>query len=301
MADYGVIPTGFNRKPLTVILQEIETSNQTELGSGVIQTPQSPLGQLNGLMADLIAQLWEFAETTYNSHDPDAAEGNNLDRLAKLRLLRRAAQEQDEGFRRAITNQGQARIDLQDITRAVAGLDGVTYVQVFLNDGDAVDANGIPRGSIAVAVLGGNDEELAEVLRQYIVPGISTFGNVPIISNEEGFCRSMMIMRPLLIPVKLTVHVKLRKDVMGCPPPSLIAIRDTLVQRLNAGDRRLLNGDDVDEYRIRSIVESEFQSVQFNTFSGERDGHAYFANQPVPINFMEKAEITTENVDVRPA
>ena len=57
MTDYGVQSTGYVRKPLSVILSEIEASMTTEFGPGVIQTSQSPFGQLNGLMADLVAEV----------------------------------------------------------------------------------------------------------------------------------------------------------------------------------------------------------------------------------------------------
>ena len=62
MTDYGVQPTGFVRKPLAVILAEIESSLITEFGPGVIQTPQSPLGQINGTFADIMAEMWELFE-----------------------------------------------------------------------------------------------------------------------------------------------------------------------------------------------------------------------------------------------
>lgn len=59
MADFGVVPEGYVRKPISIILAEIEAAMATEFGPGVIQTSQSPLGQLNGLMADLIAEIEE--------------------------------------------------------------------------------------------------------------------------------------------------------------------------------------------------------------------------------------------------
>lgn len=297
MTDYGVVPTGFARKPLGVILAEVEASLITEFGPGVIQTSQSPLGQLNGLFADLVAQLWEFAEDAYQSYDPDQAEGIRLDTLAKIRLLLRGSNESDQGLRQAITNAGSARIDLQDIVRAIVGVPGVTYAQVFLNETNEVDINGLTPGMVAVAALGGDDDVIALAMRRYIVPGISTYGNTAVSTNIDGFCRSMMIVRPILIPVTLAIKVRVTNDHRGCPPPSPIAIRDGLIEDLR-GNRVLLNGDDVTLFRIRSAIESRYPNVEVVSFVGSRDSIPQTANEAVDIAFIEMATLAPENVTV---
>lgn len=298
MAEYGILPTGFGRKPLAVILAEIEASLITEFGPGVIQTSQSPLGQLNGLEADLIGQLWEFAEEVYASYDPDQAEGIRLETLAKMRLLRRASGEMDPAFRQAITNSGRARVDIQDIVRAVRGLSGVTYCHVFTNEATVVDANGLNPGEVAVAVLGGDDEEVAATLRDYIVPGVITYGNRIVSTSIDGYCRSIPLLRPILVPVTLAISVRTRTDVFGCPPPSTLAVRSGLLTELQSGDRRLLNGDDVTSYRLRSVIESRFQNVEFASFVGQRDNIAQGKDIPVSIGFVEMAVLSESSVTI---
>lgn len=294
---YGVQPTGFVRKPLPVVLAEIEAAMITEFGPDVIQTSQSPLGQINGLMADLIAQLWEFGEDVYQSYDPDQAEGVRLDTLAKIRILLRASGESDMDLRQAITNADRARIDMQDIVRAIVGVPGVTYAQVFINETNAIDANGLAPGMVAVAALGGSDDDIALAMRRYIVPGISTYGNKAVSTNIDGFCRSMMIVRPILVPVTLTINVRVANDYRGCPPPSPIAIRDGLIEDLQ-GSRLLLNGDDVTLFRIRSAIESRYPNVEVTGFTGMRDEMAQATNQPVDIAFIEMATLDADNVTV---
>lgn len=297
MTEYGVVPTGFARKPLGTIQAEVEAALITEFGPGVIQTSQSPLGQLNGLFANLVAQLWEFGEDVYQTYDPDQAEGNRLDTLAKIRLLLRASGESDQALRQAMTNAGRARIDLQDIARAIVGVPGVTYAQVFLNETNAIDANGLTPGMVAIAALGGDDDEIALAMRRYIVPGISTYGNTAVSTNIDGFCRSMMIVRPILIPVTLTIKIKVGSDYRGCPPPSPTAVRDGLIEDLR-GSRILLNGDDVTLFRIRSAIESRYPNVEVMSFNGSRNGIDQSDNEPVDIAFIEMATLAPENVTV---
>jgi hypothetical protein len=290
--EYGVLPTGFSRKPLTQIIAEIEAALITEFGPGTIQTPQSPLGQINGLMAEIIAKEWELAEDIYQSYDPDQAEGIRLDTLGSIRLLGRGSAT-DEQLRLAITNAGQARIDLQDITRAIAALPGVTYSHVWVNDTGEVDENGMPPGSICVAVTGGDGEDIAQAIRQYIVPGVTVFGTEIVESVIDGFCRSFRILRPIEVPVELTITVRTRRDALGCPPPAASAIKAAFMSAVF-----LLNGEDVSYYRVRSVIESMFSNVEVVSIVGERDGLPQAENQPVDIAFIERASLAAADITV---
>jgi len=93
---YGVTPTGFNRKPLITILGEIQDKVKETFGEGAIQTPESPFGQINGMFASLASTLWEISEATYQSYDPDQAEGVRLEQLGRIRLLERMGGEDDD-------------------------------------------------------------------------------------------------------------------------------------------------------------------------------------------------------------
>lgn len=293
---YGVVPKGFNRKPLAVILAELEAANITEFGPKVVQTPQSPLGQINGLAADMIADLWSFGLSVYQSYDPDQAEGVRLDTLAKLRLLRRATQENDFDFRQAITNQGEARIDIQDITRAIKAVPGVTYAKVFLNESQQTDNNRLEPGTICVAVLGGDESDLVAALRSYVVPGISTYGNTYVSTTIEGFCRTFAILRPILVPVTLTVNVKASRDNFGCPPPSALAIANSLKTAFLT-THELINGDDITHFKVRSVIESLFPNVEVVSIVGTRPGASFSATGSVLIDFLELASVNEVTVN----
>lgn len=282
MTEYGVQPTGFVRKPLSVIKAEIEASNRAEFGSNVIQTPQSPLGQLNGLLTEYATQLWELAEGVYQSYDPNQAVGSRLEQLGNIRLVKRADGETEASFRRAITNSGAARIDIQDLTRAVAAIEGVTYAHVFVNDGGGRDDNGQPGGSLAIAVTGGSDDEIALAVRRYIAPGVQLYGTYQISSVVEGFCRTTKIIRPIEVDVDLVIRVRLFKDQNGCPPPSLTVIAEKIRSLY------ILNGEDVSSYFLRTAVES-IPGVELISFQGERNDIPQTDNITIEIDFQERA------------
>lgn len=294
MSEYGILPTGYARKPLAVILAEIEQAMIDLFGPNVVQTAQSPLGQINGLFADLSAQCDELGEDIYQSYDPDQAEGVRLEMLAKLRLLTRGEGEADASFRQAITNAGRARIDVQDLLRAVQNVEGVTYAQVFVNDTASTDDNGLEPHSIGIGVLGGDDVEIALAIRTYVVPGIGTSGNTRVDTVKDGYCRSIWFVRPAPVPITLDVTVIRRYDRLGCPPADLVAIAEGLVADLN-GDRRLINGEDVTVHTIRSAIEARYPNVEVVDVTGSRDGDA---SMPLAIDFDEIADFTIDNVSV---
>lgn len=294
MANYGVLPTGFSRKPLAVILAEREAAIITEFGPQIVQTPQSPLGQINGVIAVLVSQLWEFAEDVYQSYDPDQSEGVRLDALGKIRLLSRGA-ETDEQFRRAITNQGRARIDIQDISRAVASVADVTYSKVFVNDGDVMDGNGIPPNSISIAALGGDEGAIGDAIRNYVMPGLGTYGNHSLETEVDGYCRSFRIVRPIIVPVDLIIRVRLRNDDMGCPPPALIAVANHLRAQWVALRG---NGDDLTAFSVRSIVEAAFPNIEVVSIGAKRDGGSYEISGS--IGFIEIAQLADIDFEVIP-
>jgi copper chaperone CopZ len=284
--SYGVTPKGFNRKSLPIILEELQNEVIGQFGPNTIQTPTSPFGQLNGLMADIISDLWGTALSVYQSYDPDQAEGIRLDTLAKIRLLKRAVAENDFDFRQAITNQGVARVDIQDIERAIQNIEGVSFVKVFVNSTNAVDVYGFLPGVVCVSVLGGSDSELGTVVRDFIIPGIQTFGNINISSVIEGYCRTFTILRPQVINTVLNVSVKRSNDSAGCPPPSTLTIKNAIIKNL-----KLINGETITHFKVRSTVEGIFPNVEVTAISGVREGATLPVN-PVPFSFIELPSIS---------
>lgn len=291
MTTYGVKSTGFVAKPLDVILAELEAAMITQFGPNVIQTEQSPFGQLNGVFANLAAQLWERLHDVYQSYDPDEAEGVALDRLGRIRLINRNGRT-DVSVRSALTNASAARVDLADILAAIESVDGVTFAAVFTNETNETDANGMGPGSVAVAVLGGDDDEVAAAIRSHVMPGIITFGNTRIDTVVDGLCRSVGLIRPIIVPVTLTVSVRLTKDANGCPPPAVTAIANGLVADWDAAN---INGKDVTAFTIRSLVESRYPQVEVVAIVAERDE---IANQEAAIAFIEIASLDDVTVQV---
>lgn len=81
---YGVTPTGFARKRLDVIIDELHNDLTDGFGFNTRNNPKSFLNVLVTDFADKIAELWEVGEQNYNSQVPSTAEGVSLDRIGQL-------------------------------------------------------------------------------------------------------------------------------------------------------------------------------------------------------------------------
>lgn len=275
---YGVLPTGFKRKPLTVILAELEAKNIERFGENVIQTAQSPLGQINGVMADAISENWELAEVIYQSYDPGQAEGTPQDRLARLRLLERLTDETDSEFAQAIINRGTSNVRDAEFAREIAAISDVYYSQIYVNESAVDDENGVPPQHIAVVVLGGENATIAGIARQYIVPGIGSYGNVQAETIVDGFCRTIKLLRPAELPHSLELNVTKHAGNNDCPPPSDTAVAASVWSNLT-GDDRVRNGGLLDRHRL-TVAMSEFPNIRLDSWSiGDNLGMNYQERQ----------------------
>lgn len=250
---FGVVPTGFSRKTLAEILADVEAENVSIFGQDVVQEARSPLGQLNGLHADVAGEAWEAVEDAYQSFDVDGATGPRLDIIAKLRRLYRNPGESDADFRLRITNQGQANIKLTANINRLRAIEGVTFAWAIENATDEENAYGMPAHSVAYAVTGGDDEAVGLQVYQLSVPGIGLFGNTEVPVVADGFCQTVRFIRPEEVRLRVEVDVRHIPDISGCAPPSAGQLQDMLIAAY-AGDNGFKNGATVEERIIASEV-----------------------------------------------
>ena len=91
MSEYGISSTGFKRKRLNLLLEELNSEVKTIFGENFNVSPESPDGQVNGVISESNANLWELAEEAYNAFNPKAASGVTLSNLVQLNGITRLA------------------------------------------------------------------------------------------------------------------------------------------------------------------------------------------------------------------
>lgn len=89
MSEFGITKEGFKRKRLDQLLKEINDEVKSIFGDNFNVSPESPDGQINGVISESNANLWEIAEASYNAFNPSAATGASLSNLVQINGISR--------------------------------------------------------------------------------------------------------------------------------------------------------------------------------------------------------------------
>lgn len=84
MSSFGVTSAGFVRKTLEEILEDIEADERTAFGTDINTQADSVFGQLNGIYADQLDELWALALAVYSAQNPDQNAGASQDAIAAI-------------------------------------------------------------------------------------------------------------------------------------------------------------------------------------------------------------------------
>lgn len=80
----GLTPSGFETKAVGDILDDLEAEQRAQISPSLNLSTTSVLGQLNGIFAAALAELWQLAQSVYSAFDPNASQGASLAALATL-------------------------------------------------------------------------------------------------------------------------------------------------------------------------------------------------------------------------
>jgi hypothetical protein len=80
----GLTSTGITIKDVAEILADIESEQLANIDADLSVGPDDVLGQINGIYAAALAELWELLEEIYQSAYPDTAYGQSLSYVSAL-------------------------------------------------------------------------------------------------------------------------------------------------------------------------------------------------------------------------
>ena len=86
---YGITTEGFNRKRLDTLLEELQAEMKAIFRENFNTDSETPEGQINGVVSESNANLWELAELAYNQFNPSAIGGVLLSNLVQLNGITR--------------------------------------------------------------------------------------------------------------------------------------------------------------------------------------------------------------------
>ena len=163
MSDYGVSSTGFKRKRLNLLLEELNSEVKAIFGDNFNVSPESPDGQVNGVISESNANLWELAEEAYNAFNPKAASDVSLSNLVQL-----------NGITRFVATAGRVELTISGDsgTTIIAGsfIGDAEETIIFSTDETVLIPSG---GSVVVqatATVTGPRPALADTITEIITP-----------------------------------------------------------------------------------------------------------------------------------
>ena len=152
----------------------------------------------------------------------------------------------DSSYRQRLESQSMINSTsfVDAISNSVANVDNVKRIRILSNEKNYAITQGgvsIPAGAIRVVVQGGDDEDIANAIRNSKTIGVQTEGNTTVIlTNPTG---TYKFDRVTEIPLKITLRIDLTG---GFPSNGISQIKNSLVSWVN----NLLIGEKADKGRL---------------------------------------------------
>ena len=143
----GVTPTGFVAKTVQDLINDVEAGELANIDAALDTSPEEPIGQLNGIYCEKLAELWELAALCYNGMSRDNAEGPQLDNVNGLTGTKRQSAFPSHTLQTCVFSQtgtysagslvanvsGQVNIQFANGDDVIVALSGGTYTAMVLN------------------------------------------------------------------------------------------------------------------------------------------------------------------------
>ena len=166
-------------------------------GSGSTQAIAQEVGPVVALAGTVNTILTPVSGWTAVTNPADAVLGQDNEDIEVLRL------------RRDRSTETPSVAPVEAIYGALADLDGVQFVRVYVNNTLATDSNGIPAKSVAAVIQGGTDQDIAETLFLRTAAGAAYYGDTTFtVTDLQGFDYEIRWIRPTLIDIYIQIDIE---------------------------------------------------------------------------------------------
>lgn len=121
-----------------------------------------------------------------------------------------SAEETDEELRarRNLSTESPSQSPVEAVYGNLRQLEGVTFARVLVNNTLVTDGNGIPAKTMAAVIVGGDDEEIANVLFLRSPVGLDFFGTDSfVVTDTQGETYTMRWIRPTAVPIAIEIDI----------------------------------------------------------------------------------------------
>jgi uncharacterized phage protein gp47/JayE len=204
-----------------------------------------------------------------------------------------AYEETDEELRRRFKNTKfeKAVNSLESLYSALISVHSVQQVYIYENEGETVDAYGIPPHSFMPVVVGGLSSAIAKAIWSKKPSGIKSYGDTFVdVTDSEGFTRRIAFKRPTQVPLYITLSLTTDNDFPATGPDD---IRTALI---NYAESKFKVGEPVIFSRlytpINSIAGHQIDDLKIGTSAKT------LSSANVNIAFDSIASLSSANITI---
>jgi uncharacterized phage protein gp47/JayE len=185
---------------------------------------------------------------------------------------------------------------LEGLQGAIFAVSGVTRMRAYENDGNGLDANGLPGHAISLVVEGGDATAIATLIQRK-KGAAGTYGSTVVpITDSVGITRNVAFYRPTLVPVAYSLVVKPGSGYTQAVEGQIKQAIADWTTALGIGNSVELSAAYVPANLTGQATASTFEIVP-NSLTAARPGSPLVAAD-VPIAFNEAAVGTFANVTI---
>lgn len=178
---------------------------------------------------------------------------------------------------------------LESLYSSIISLSNVQEVQIYENDTDSTDANGIPAHSFMPIVLGGIDSEVANTIWKRKPMGILSYGNTSYtIYDSQGFAHSIGFERPVPVPIYINIDISTDSNY---PESGDDTIKTNLISYFS---KNFGIGDDIIYSRLYTPI-NNVAGHQVNSLTVGTSANPSGTGN-IPIAFNQIASLSTANI-----
>jgi len=187
------------------------------------------------------------------------------------------------------------------IIAGLIGLSGVTFARLYVNSGMTTDARGITAKTMAPVVVGGTDEDIANVLRLKAGSLDNFQGNLPnpiVYNGPLGDTQTIDFYRPTEVPIYMSIDITVT-DASVYPWNAQTQIKEAIIEYAKYDQQGLAGfppGADVVISRLYTPINSvpgfKVNSILIGTDADTLD------DEDIEIAWNEIAEFTADNITI---
>lgn len=218
-----------------------------------------------------------------------------VNNLAAATIGRNAETDAELRTRQRVSTAQPSQTVFEGVLGGIQNITGVTKAELYENDSNVTDANGLPAHSISAVVQGGDQQLIADKIALRKTIGCGTYGTTAVnVVDTMGVLNVINFYRPTLATIKINITVQ---ALIGWSSSYIVDIQNELIAAIQA----LSIGEDILFVKLYSPAnltgKPAFETFDITSMTIAKNAGA-FGTTNLPLLFNELATIIASDIVV---